>query len=131
MLAVLHDLASSCWKLVLGTAMPWRVALFLSAGGVVGYGVGSIALRLLLLPEFLVTTRLRHWGWRPIPGTHVFGRAIWGGVWLLRALLCLAIALALLSFVTWFLVPHLSDTIAEPLRQYFEWWASLGATPQS
>lgn len=126
MLTGLQDLAETCWRLILSTAMPWRVVLILSVGGLAVYGAASFMLRLLLLPEFLLTTRLRRWGLRPIPGTHAFGRVICWAMWLLPLLLCTTLLVAGLSVIGWYVLPGLSGTVAEVVNHFFEWWSSLG-----
>lgn len=131
MLTGLQSLGESCWELILSAAMPWRIVLILSVGGLAGYGIASLVLRLLLLPEFLLTTRLRRWGWRPIPGTHAFGKVIWWGMRFLRALLCAALVMAVVSVIAWYALPILPTAAVEVLNRFFEWWPSLGTLPQS
>ena len=127
----LKSVGEGCWGLILDTAMPWRVVLLLCAASLAGYGATSLVLRLILLPEFLLTTRLRRWGWRPIPGTHAFGRVIWWAMWLLFALLCATLVMVVLSVIGWYALPILSGTIADFVSRFFEWWSSLGAVPRS
>jgi hypothetical protein len=126
MLRLLHRFTATVWEILLVVPMPWRAAAVLWLATVASYHLGHRFLALLLLPEFWITNLLRRWGWRPLPGTYAFGRAVEWSIRILRASVWLALVIPISGIVAWYVRPLLEDTaLAHHIDQGVDWWYSL------
>ena len=126
---MIDGIAMGIWEAILGVGMPWKMAIILAGGGPVACGVAMLSLRVALLPEFFVTARLRRWGLRPLPGTHVFGLAVLWSTKALGVLLVLVIVVAALGIAAWFARSVMPSSLGAVVDLYFEWWSSIGTQP--
>jgi len=126
MAQVMERAAMSVLEAILGVDMPWKMVIILAVGGSLACGAAIALLRLALFPEFLLTTRLRRFGLRPLPGTHVFGQTV---VWSTIALGWLVVAIVgitILGVCVWYAQPRFGPSFSAAVSSYFEWWASIG-----
>lgn len=106
--------------------MPWRAGLAIGVVIISGYQVIRRLLPLLLLPEFWITSRLRRWGLRPLPGTYAFGDFITLMIKASRWLAWGAVMVVGVGIITWYAPPSVGNTtLALYIDQSVAWWYSL------
>jgi hypothetical protein len=119
-------LIRTIWSILLPVPMPWRAGLILSILTICTYQIAKLIFPILLLPEFLITSKLRKLGYRPLPGVYTYGDAI---IWLIKVsyrISWIGLLTIGLSIIIYFLQPSLQGT---PLDSYIsrglELWSQL------
>lgn len=122
MINIIEDI----WALIFLTPMPWRFALVVGGVFVAADRLGRWLLPLVLLPEFWLTSQLRHLGLRPLPGTYFMGDII---VFILkntRRLTRWVLFFVVFGVIIWYSRPTLVDTpVVQYIDRAFTWWLSV------
>jgi hypothetical protein len=116
------------WKFLLNIPMPWRAELIIWSVAIMGNRLVYHLLRLLLLPEFLITNRLRRWNLKPLPGTYAFGSLIEWSIRILRISTVIVIFTAILGVIGWYIYPYVkedNEKLASYIKHFINWWYLL------
>ena len=123
---LLQDAIKAIWEILLVVPLPWRAASVIGLVIIIGYRVIRRLLPLFLLPEFWITSRLRRWGLRPLPGTYAFGDLIGWIIRVCRWLAWVGVIVVGVGIIAWYGRPSVEGTtLAQHIDQGIAWWYSL------
>ena len=106
--------------------IPGRAGLVIGLVIISGYQAVRRLLLLLLLPEFWITSQLRRWGRRPLPGAYAFGDFIGWTIKASRWLMWGAVVVVSVGIITWYTRPSIGDTtLTLYIDRGIAWWYSL------
>lgn len=106
-----RNLISFMWGFFMLVPLPWRPGVVIGIIAYLSFELIQTLLPLLLLPEYWVTSYMRNRGFRPLPGSYVFGNFIIGTIRISRIVVWIIVLLVGVWVILW----NIRSSLGNPL----------------